>query len=300
MFRIESLLSARLFLRPQVVGNRIYFLSNLSGQVSLYAMDDGGSVPEPLLPPNIALQNPHLIGGKSFSVFPGLDKILVMIDKDGDENYQPMLIPTSGGFPEPAFNNFFDGSRVHLGECDSASNFVYLMADSLKDGIYSTYQGNLESSSMQKLAESPWGFNPGDANKDHTRVAMVEGYSVGDDVLYLWERGSELKLLYGSPIDTRQPGQEVPLTAFFAPSFANQEQGLLFGTALFEDALGLGYIDLKNHQQILPVKFTGTVHQGVGQFEDLIHLTGDRFSYSSISMAVPGYMRELSMPEPCR
>ncbi|MDO9348621.1 MAG: S9 family peptidase, partial [Anaerolineales bacterium] len=81
--RIESFLSARLHLVPQIVSERIYFVSNLSGKLSLYAMYYGGSVPEPLLPPDIALQNPHLIGGHSFYVFPGLGKILVMIDRDG-------------------------------------------------------------------------------------------------------------------------------------------------------------------------------------------------------------------------
>ena len=102
-YRIESLMSARLFVVPQYAEERIYFLSNLTGHLSLYAMFYGGSVPEPLLPPNIALQNPHLIGGHSFYVFPKLNKILVMIDKDGDENYQPNLISLDGGFPEPAF-----------------------------------------------------------------------------------------------------------------------------------------------------------------------------------------------------
>ena len=48
MSRIESLLSARRFLAPQLVDNRIYFISDLSGRFSLYAMDYGGSVPEPL------------------------------------------------------------------------------------------------------------------------------------------------------------------------------------------------------------------------------------------------------------
>ncbi len=67
---IESLLAARLFLSPQLVGDRLYFLSNLSGRLSLYAMSYGGSVPEPLLPPHIALQNPELIEGHSFCVFP--------------------------------------------------------------------------------------------------------------------------------------------------------------------------------------------------------------------------------------
>ena len=59
--RIESLLSARLFLEPQLADDRLYFVSSLSGHLSLYAMDAAGGVPEPLLPPQIALQNPKLV-----------------------------------------------------------------------------------------------------------------------------------------------------------------------------------------------------------------------------------------------
>jgi hypothetical protein len=57
--RLEALLSARLFLQPQLTGGKLYFLSNLSGRLSLYAMDEQGGVPGPLLPPQLALQNPE-------------------------------------------------------------------------------------------------------------------------------------------------------------------------------------------------------------------------------------------------
>src|SRR5260370_41590044 len=99
---IESLLAARLFISPKLLGNRIIFLSNLGqgGHLSLYAMDVGGSVPEPLLPARIALQNPELIDGEIFALFPKLGKILLMLDRDGDENYQPTLIQLGGGIPE--------------------------------------------------------------------------------------------------------------------------------------------------------------------------------------------------------
>ena len=97
--RIESLLSARLFVEPQLADDRITFASNLSGHLSLYAMDAAGGVPEPLLPPQIALQNPDLVGGELFHVLPGLGRIVVMIDSDGDENYVPYTIPVEGGFP---------------------------------------------------------------------------------------------------------------------------------------------------------------------------------------------------------
>ncbi len=129
MYRIESLLSARLFLSPQLFNERIYFISNLSGRMSLYSMAYGGSVPEPLLPPHIALQNPELIGGQSFQVFPRLKKILVMLDHDGDENYQPMLIPLEGGFPEPIFQADLSDSRVHLIHSSPEDNIVYLAAE---------------------------------------------------------------------------------------------------------------------------------------------------------------------------
>jgi hypothetical protein len=151
MFRIEALLSARLFLRPQRVGGRIFFLSNLSGHNSLYAMNHGGSVPEPLLPPDIVLQNPHLIGGDSFVVFKDLDKVLVMIDRDGDENYLPMVIPMAGGFPEPAFNNFFENTRCHLGMADEEENICVIAAESREEGMIRTYLCHLDTAAILRL-----------------------------------------------------------------------------------------------------------------------------------------------------
>src|ERR671918_2563174 len=89
--RIESLLSARLFVSPQLADDRVYFVSDLAGRLSLYAMDAAGSVPEPLLPPGIALQNPELVGGFAFQVLPEHRRIVVMLDDNGDENYEPHI-----------------------------------------------------------------------------------------------------------------------------------------------------------------------------------------------------------------
>ena len=116
--RIESLLSARLFLNPQLAGDKLYFVSDLAGRLSLYRMDVGGSVPEPLLPPGIALQNPELLGGYPFYALPDLDRIVLMLDQDGDENYQPNVIPLDGGFPEPLNEEAFSGMRTHLLDVD--------------------------------------------------------------------------------------------------------------------------------------------------------------------------------------
>ncbi|HZD55079.1 MAG TPA: S9 family peptidase, partial [Anaerolineales bacterium] len=277
MARIESLLSARLFVVPQLVGDRLFFLSNLSGRISLYGMDYGGSVPEPLLPPHIALQNPELIGGFSFYVFPKIEKILIMIDRDGDENYQPMVIPIKGGFPEPAFGDKFNEYRVHLGECDADRNVAYLAAESRKEQSIESYQAQLENSLLIDLGKSPWGNYPDGANEDHSKVILSDEYTVGDNVLYLWERGQgERQLLYGIPREKRETGEEIPLNAIHSCQFT-QGGGLLFSTALFSDTYGLGYLDLHRPDQVAPVAITNIAHQGLGEFEDLKHLKDHRY-----------------------
>ncbi len=278
MYRIESLLSARLFLVPKLVENRIYFLSNLSGKISLYAMDYGGSVPEPLLPPEIALQNPHLIAGQSFFVFPKLGKILVMIDKDGDENYQPMTIPITGGYPESPFGDQFSNYRVHLADGDPETNLVYFTAESRLAPMNVSYQGSLETGNLRKLGESKWGSFVDGISTDHRRVILIDGYTVGDNVLYLWEEGSgERSLLYGIPLEDRAPDQEVPLNAMGYCKFTGRD-GLLFFTALFDDRYGLGYLKLSDPERVYNVEIKGCMHEGDGEFTELTHLVGNRYT----------------------
>ncbi|NJD59658.1 MAG: S9 family peptidase, partial [Anaerolineae bacterium] len=169
MAQIDSFLAARLFLSPQLTDDRIFFISNLSGHMSLYVMDYGGSVPEPLLPPGIALQNPHLIGGGSYFVFPKIGKILVMLDKDGDENYQPMVLPLEGGYPEPVLNNFFSNYRVHLGHCDPKEQICYFTAESRAEAMNESYRWHLETGELVKIAQSRWGAYVRVHNKDHSK-----------------------------------------------------------------------------------------------------------------------------------
>ena len=106
--RVESLLSARLFLAPQTVGNHVYFISNMSGRLSLYRMPLAGGMPEPLLPADVALPNPHhLEGSVVYQVLPGFGSILLMLDHNGDENYEPVFVPIDGGMPQPVFGDRF-------------------------------------------------------------------------------------------------------------------------------------------------------------------------------------------------
>ena len=276
MYKIESFLSARLFLAPQRVGDHIYFVSNLSGRLSLYVMRFGGSVPQPLLPPTIALQNPELIGGYPFYVFPKIGQIMVMIDRDGDENYQPMLIPIDGGFPEPALPEL-GNARAHCTECDIERNLAYFNVELNDQPLQKAYQADMATGSMTYLGESTYGITPIGVNAAHDKVALVESYTMGDDCLFLWEQGKEdLLLLCGIPIGTRAADQDVPLNAINATHFT--ERGLVFITALFEDTFGLGYLDLKAGGGMKRVTVTGAVHTGVGELVNLDDVVDNRYS----------------------
>ena len=280
MLRIESLLSARLFIAPQLAGGRLYFLSNLSGRLSLYTMEvrEGGSVPEPLLPPDIAVQNPHLMNGYAFYVFPALGKILLMLDRDGDENYQPMLVPMTGGYPEPAFGDRLAPYRVHCLKCDPHRSLVYLNAESRSESKHEAYQGNLQTGALEKIGESVWGCYVAGVNAEHNRVTLLDGYTSGDHVLYDWRRGAgDRKLLYGVPLDARKEGQAVPLNAIGACFFTPNDRGLLFTTALFSDTYGLGYLDLGDAREAKPVTIAGEVHAGTGELVGLDDVEGNRY-----------------------
>jgi pimeloyl-ACP methyl ester carboxylesterase len=275
--RIESFLSARLHLSPQIVGDRIYFISNLSGHLSLYAMYYGSSLPQPLLPPHIAMQNPDLLDGRSFFVFPLLDKILVMLDHDGDENYQPMLVPIQGGFPEPTFDNYFEHHRLHLGECDIDRNIVYFNAERRNAPIQEAYRGDLRMSKLEKLDESEWGALPSGRSEDHTKVFLKDGYTTGDSVLFLLENGRK-NLLFGKPLDQREVGETVPLNGLGSSSFTPSGSGALVTSAVFDDHYSPALIDLARPGEIQPVKLDGLVHTGVGELTKISHLKGAHYA----------------------
>jgi pimeloyl-ACP methyl ester carboxylesterase len=278
VFKIESLLAARLLVSPQLVGNRIYFLSDLSGRISLYAMDRGGSVPEPLLPPDVALQNPALMNGVSFYAFPRLGRILVMIDRDGDENYQPCFIPEDGGLPEPIFGHRFQGQQVNCFHCDLERNLACFHIDPRTSPWNESYLVDLETLEIAELGTSMYGNFYGGANEDHSRLVLIDSYTVADHVLYLWERGKGGRtLLYGKPLEEREDGEQVALNAISACCFTPADRGLLFNTSLFSDRYGLGYFRLDTPQEVHPVDIVGTVHEGEGEFEGIQALKDGRY-----------------------
>lgn len=276
--RIESLLSARVFQSAQLASDRIYFVSNLSGRLSLYVMDGGGSVPEPLLPPNLALQNPHHVN-RLFQVYPELGQILLMLDNNGDENYQPVLVPIDGGYPELAFGDQLASYRCQLAHYDVAAGMAYFFAESRDEPVNITFRGDLKTGRLTELFRSTYGGYASGANSANNQVIIIEGYTPGDHVMYLWNEGiGVVQPLNGRPLAERDSGEEVPLTSFAAANFTPSERGLLFLTSLFDDSYGLGYLALDDPDTVARVEVTGISHDGLGEMENVKHLDGDRYA----------------------
>ncbi|MCB8981620.1 MAG: S9 family peptidase [Ardenticatenaceae bacterium] len=278
MKRIESFLSARLFLVPQLVGDRLYFISNLNGRNSLYVMDRGGSVPEPLLPPDIALQNPHLMPGRSFVVFPQLNQIIVMIDQDGDENYLPMTIPLTGGYPEPIFADAFANHRVSTDDADLERNTLVFVAESRTEPLMRSYLANLETGELTKLNESQFGGTPAGINDEKTKFILAEGYGAGDGVLFCYNLGDEKPTtLLGTPMAERTPGSEPRKYNIGQAHFIRHDSGILLTTSEFEDTYGPAYLSFNNPTDLQQIPISGTQHEGVGEMEEIRHLTGQTY-----------------------
>jgi dipeptidyl aminopeptidase/acylaminoacyl peptidase len=109
-------------------------------------------------------------------------------------------------------------------------------------------------------------------------VLLREGYTLGDNLLRLWEKGkAEPALVYGKPLEERGPGESVPLAGIFNCHFTKGDRGLLFVTALFDDGFGLGYLGLDGKQAIRPVRVGEPRHTGYGELYKLDHLKDDRF-----------------------
>jgi pimeloyl-ACP methyl ester carboxylesterase len=275
--RIESLLSARLFVNPQLAEDRVYFVSDLAGRLSLYAMDAAGSVPEPLLPPGISLQNPELVGGLPYFVLPDLDRIVVMIDNNGDENYEPYVIPVAGGFPEPLTRESFGGRRSHLMDVDPDAGVGYFVAESNEEPVNTAFRADLATGAVETLGESMYGPYPVAWNPDHTRAILGDGYTANDVVIYENDPESgERRMIWGTPIEGRAEGEEHPLFGFQTAQFTASGRGLLVVNSLFEDGYGPGYIDLDRPGEVEPVALEGVVHQGQGELEGFDRIEGDR------------------------
>lgn len=277
--KVESLLSARQFVRPQLVEGLIYFISDMSGRLSLYRMEAGGSVPAPLIPPHIALPNPHHLGDSvCFRVLPRLGKILLMLDRDGDENYQPMFVPIDGGFPEPIFGDRFAGQQLFCAECDPDLGVALFSLDPRRDPMQHSFRVDLTTLETIRLGESLYGCLPVAHSTDFSLIVLADQYTFGDIALYRWRHGQgERTLFFGRPIELREAGEQVPPNGIRSMHLTPAD-GLLFVAALFDDAYGLCYLPVDRPEAVRPVEVRGLAHSGAGEMQSIDHLEGRRYA----------------------
>ena len=277
--RVDHLLSANLFLAPQLAEGRIYFISDLSGRLSLWAMDEVGSVPERLLPADIGLLTPELVSGESFVALPRLGSIVFMVDKNGDENQQPCVIPITGGDPEPVFGDRFAGKQVMMLDLDQDGRGL-LVVDPRTSPDLEAYEFDLTKpgNGLNLLGTSKYGYVPLGADESHDRYLIVDEYLPRDCTLWIWERSTgERRLLRGVPIEERADGPEPPREGFGSSWFTSGD-GVLIESFAFADLGGLAYLSVKEPDQMVPVEIAGLRHAGSGEFVGAKHLDANRYS----------------------
>ncbi len=218
---------------------------------------------------------PSLLDGMPFYAFPQLGKVLVMIDRDGDENYQPMVVPLEGGFPEPLFPQF-EGMQCAIEHSDGERNLVLLGVDHRTEPVVETYRVDLATRELVLLGSSRYGYSALGANDDLTSVVLGEGYETGDLALFQWDHPAGLRSIFGVPMAERRPGQTVPLNGI-SHAHPVEPDGILLQCTLFDDRGGLAYFTVGQPDAVRPVEVVGTVHAGDGEMEALKHLHGDRY-----------------------
>ena len=277
LFPIESFLSARVLLSPQLANGRVYFVSDLSGCMSIYSMKRSGSLPTPLLPSGLALQNPHLMIGYNYYVLPKLEKVLVMIDENGNENYQPCFVPIEGGIPEPVFGDKYKNEQIACVHCDAENNVAYFFRDDRKTPNMECLKVDMKTLEITSLGTSIYGNYFNGANAVNTKVILADGYTAADTVLYIWQHGwPERKLLHGIPLQQRGDKKVEP-SGIGTCGFVENDTALLFKSNLFKDEGSLTYMPLSAPGKVIEATVKGLRHTGTGEFIDIKQVKNNRF-----------------------
>jgi len=250
----------------------------MGGIISLYRMKKEGSLPEPLLPSGLALQNPPLMIGESYITFPKLGKIMVMIDNNGDENYQPSLIPFAGGIPEPLFADKYEGQQVACIHHDRDAEMAYFYRDDRKTPNLECLRVNLRTHKETSLGTSIYGNFCAGTNKDNSKAILIDGYTAADNVLYLWSEASgKREALFGVPIERREAAKEYPPSGIGTCNFTEDSKRILFKTTLLDDKGSLAYLRLDDPSELHPIPILGLKHKGIGELEDIRKVEKNRF-----------------------
>jgi pimeloyl-ACP methyl ester carboxylesterase len=199
-----------------------------------------------------------------------------MLDRDGDENYQAMFVPIGGGFPEPVFGDHYAGQQLFCDSCDSERNTAIFTLDPRTNPRHRTFWVDLTTLETVDLGESIYGNVPVAHTDDYATIILADQYTFGDVTLFRWQRGQgERRLLFGKPLEQRAADEQAPPNGIGQGCLVGN--GLLFISALFDDAYGLSYFALDAPQTVHPVAVAGLVHTGSGELTGLQHAYGDQY-----------------------
>ncbi len=199
------------------------------------------------------------------------------MDKLGNENYQPMLVPVDGGIPERALGDMYQGEKLACVELDLERNIAYFDRDDRKNPETECLRVNVATGEVTSLGRSLYGNRCIGVNSDHSKVILADGYTAGDIVLYYWENGmKERKLLYGVPLQERG-GRHVPSSGIGWCNFTSGDKGLLFVSTLFHDDVGVTYLGFDNPTEPIDVPLRGIQHSGLGELVESRKVEGNRF-----------------------
>jgi len=85
-------------------------------------------------------------------------------------------------------------------------------------------------------------------------------------------------MLYGTPLEERDPEAQYPLSGFRSAYGTASGAGVLLTTTVYDDKGSLAFLDLARPGELEPVSLDGLAHEGVGELEGLEQLEGDRYS----------------------
>ncbi|MHA2102632.1 MAG: alpha/beta hydrolase family protein [Candidatus Hodarchaeales archaeon] len=276
-FPIGSLLSARQFYEPKLFNDKVYFISNLIGHYSLYEMRKEGSVPIPILPETISLTNPVLFHGTLiYEIVPKLEKILIIIDEDGNELFQPYLVSlTTGGVPERLFGDEFSNQQINLLDVDTDNNIAFFAIDDRKSPGYELIGFNLENRDSNSLGKTPNGLILAGYSKDYRKILALEIYGSEDQVFYLINNETDRELYIGQQPKNRST--DYKKFSIESGYFVENGYAYLALTHLISDSYGIIRIENENPHNYLEIPIHGILHKGLGILEKFTKVSDSIF-----------------------
>ena len=201
-----------------------------------------------------------------------------MIDKNGNENYQPCFIPLEGGIPEAIFGTKYQDQQLACIHYDEDANIAYFYRDNRKTPDIECLKVDLKKHVETSLGTSIYGNYCAGTNKDHSRIILIDGYTAADNVLYLWKEGEKQReLFFGVPIDKREKDRTYAPSGISRCDFTQDERGILFVNTLLDDSGSLGYLRINDPSELVPVRIRGTKHKGTGELVEARKIDGNRY-----------------------